>query len=86
MRTLPAGVDRAARATRSGWSELFSGFAVAIAAGIFLMYAMLVLLFRSFIQPVTIMVALPLSVGGALRFLLLSGHRLAISALIGCCC
>jgi HAE1 family hydrophobic/amphiphilic exporter-1 len=35
------------------------------------------------VQPVTILVALPLSVGGALGFLLLTGNALGISALIG---
>ena len=83
MRALPPGVTELKRGDEERMRELFTGFATALTAGIFLMYATLVLLFRSFVQPVTIMVALPLSVGGALGFLLLSGHALAISALIG---
>ena len=43
----------------------------------------LVLLFRSFVQPVTILVALPLSVGGALGLLLITGKALGVTPLIG---
>ncbi|TIU66114.1 MAG: hypothetical protein E5W15_23770 [Mesorhizobium sp.] len=64
MRNLPASVHELARGDAQRMQELFSGFATAIAAGIILMYLTLVLLFRSFVQPVTILVALPLSVGG----------------------
>ena len=83
MQNLPDGVRELARGDSARMQELFSGFAAAITAGILLMYLTLVLLFRSFMQPVTILVALPLSVGGALGFLLLSGNALGISALIG---
>ncbi|WP_287388951.1 efflux RND transporter permease subunit [Mesorhizobium sp.] len=83
MQNLPAGVHELARGDAQRMQELFSGFATAIAAGIILMYLTLVLLFRSFVQPVTILVALPLSVGGALGFLLVTGKALGISPLIG---
>jgi HAE1 family hydrophobic/amphiphilic exporter-1 len=42
-----------------------------------------VLLFGGFVQPITILVALPLAIGGALGMLLITGHSLALSALIG---
>ena len=48
-----------------------------------LMYMTLVLLFKSFIQPITILVALPLSIGGALGLLYLTGHAMGITPLIG---
>ncbi|AZN96862.1 efflux RND transporter permease subunit [Mesorhizobium sp. M9A.F.Ca.ET.002.03.1.2] len=83
MRNLPAGLHELARGDAARMQELFSGFATAIAAGILLMYLTLVLLFRGFVQPVTILVALPLSVGGALGFLLITGKALGISPLIG---
>jgi HAE1 family hydrophobic/amphiphilic exporter-1 len=83
MQNLPDGVHELARGDAARMQELFSGFATAITAGILLMYLTLVLLFRSFVQPVTILVALPLSVGGALGFLLLTGNALGVSALIG---
>ncbi|WP_292142533.1 efflux RND transporter permease subunit, partial [Mesorhizobium sp.] len=81
--SLPAGVHELARGDAARMQELFTGFATAIAAGILLMYLTLVLLFRSFVQPVTILVALPLSVGGALGLLLLTGNALGVTPLIG---
>ncbi|PSJ63101.1 efflux RND transporter permease subunit [Pseudaminobacter soli (ex Li et al. 2025)] len=83
MQNLPAGVNDLARGDSARMQELFSGFAMAIISGVLLMYLTLVLLFKSFVQPVTILVALPLSIGGALGFLLLTGKALGISTLIG---
>jgi HAE1 family hydrophobic/amphiphilic exporter-1 len=56
---------------------------MAICTGIVLMYLTLVLLFGGFMQPITILVALPLSVGGALGLLLVCGFSLSITAMIG---
>lgn len=83
MRNLPATVTTAERGDSKRMRELFSGFATAFATGILLMYLTLVLLFGSFMQPITILVALPLSIGGALGFLYLTGSSLAMTALIG---
>jgi HAE1 family hydrophobic/amphiphilic exporter-1 len=63
--------------------ELQRDFAFAMGAGIMLVLGVMVLLFHSFLQPITIMVALPLSIGGALGALLLSGDSMSISVLIG---
>ena len=41
--------------------ELFVGFALAMAAGLLCIYMVLVLLFNDFVQPLTILTALPLS-------------------------
>jgi HAE1 family hydrophobic/amphiphilic exporter-1 len=64
-------------------SELFSGFIMALGAGVLLIYLVLVLLFGGFLQPLTIMSALPLSLGGALMALLLAQKALGVSAVIG---
>jgi HAE1 family hydrophobic/amphiphilic exporter-1 len=64
-------------------NELFSSFVVALATGIGLVYLVLVLLFGGVLQPLTIMSALPLSLGGALMALLLAQKALGISAVIG---
>ena len=56
---------------------------MAIGTGVVLMYFALVLLFGGFVQPVTILVALPFSLGGALGMLYLCGYSLSVTAFIG---
>jgi multidrug efflux pump subunit AcrB len=51
--------------------------------GIFCIYAVLVLLFHDFLQPVTILMALPLALGGALLPLVISGTSFSMPAVIG---
>jgi multidrug efflux pump subunit AcrB len=62
---------------------LFTSFATAMGIGIFCIYAVLVLLFHDFLQPVTILMALPLALGGALMPLVLSGTSFSMPAVIG---
>ena len=52
--------------------EVFASFAAAMGAGIMMVYAVLVLLFGSFLQPITILFSLPLSIGGAIVALLIT--------------
>ena len=47
-------------------AEVFESLAKAMAAGIMTVYAVLVWLFGSFLQPLTILLSLPLSIGGAI--------------------
>jgi multidrug efflux pump subunit AcrB len=63
--------------------DLQTGFVTAIAAGIICVYAVLVVLFRDFFQPITILSAIPFSLGGALALLLVSGSQLDVLSLIG---
>jgi multidrug efflux pump subunit AcrB len=51
--------------------------------GIILIYIVLVLLFRDFFQPITIMTALPLSLGGAFLGLIIANQPLSLFAFIG---
>jgi HAE1 family hydrophobic/amphiphilic exporter-1 len=83
MRDLPAGVRERSTGDKEVMAELFGGFAVALATGVGLVYLVLVLLFGGFGQPMTIMSALPLSLGGALMALLLAQKALGVSAVIG---
>jgi multidrug efflux pump subunit AcrB len=46
-------------------------------------YLLLVLLFRQFLQPLTILSALPPSAGGALLFLFITNYQMSIPSLIG---
>ncbi len=83
MRDLPPGVRERPIGDSEVMAELFGGFLMALGAGVLLVYLVLVLLFGGFLQPLTIMTALPLSLGGALMALLLTQSSLGVSAVIG---
>ena len=63
--------------------DLFSGFSIAMLAGVLCVFCVLVLLFKDFFQPVTILSALPLSFGGSIIALLMVGSQMSLPALIG---
>ncbi len=64
-------------------NELFSNVGMALSAAFLFIYAVLVLLFGDFLHPLTIMAALPFSLGGALLGLLITQKELGLFALIG---
>lgn len=64
-------------------ADFGTAFGLALLAGVFCIYAVLVLLLRDFLQPITILSAIPLSVGGAFLALLLGGSQLGIPSMIG---
>ncbi|MCC6203063.1 MAG: efflux RND transporter permease subunit [Gammaproteobacteria bacterium] len=80
---LPDGVSRLRTGDAKFITQLFGNFAMAMGIGVLCIYAVLVLLFHQFIQPITILSALPPSIAGAIVALLLSGYGLAIPSLIG---
>ena len=83
MRTLPEGVEFMRTGDAKFIQDIFSRFATAMIIGVFAIYAVLVLLFHKFVQPLTILSALPPSAAGAIVALLVFGHGLAINSLIG---
>ena len=83
LKNLPDGVFEIKYGDTERMGDVFAQFAIAIAVGVFLMYAVLVLLFGDFMQPLTIMAALPLSLGGAFGALWLTGEALTLPATIG---
>ncbi|PCE30793.1 efflux RND transporter permease subunit [Burkholderia ubonensis] len=83
MQALPDGVRRAEYGDAEYMSEMFVKFGTAMTLGILMVLAVLTLLFRDFLQPLTILTALPLSVGGALGALLLYGAALDLPVVIG---
>ncbi|MBW8815088.1 MAG: efflux RND transporter permease subunit [Caulobacterales bacterium] len=83
MQHLPPGVHKAAVGNQQAMQEMFAGFIVAFASAIFMMFGVLVLLFRSFFKPVVILTALPTAVGGAFVGLALFHLSLSIPSLIG---
>ncbi|HEY0599033.1 efflux RND transporter permease subunit [Brevundimonas sp.] len=83
VKDLPPGVRQVPAGDAEFIQEMITGFAIAFATGVLLMYAVLVLLFRSFAYPVTIMASLPLAIGGAFVALMIGGSSFSISSLIG---
>ncbi|PVM90097.1 efflux RND transporter permease subunit [Caulobacter endophyticus] len=83
MKKMPAGVAPASAGDQEAFTELFSGFAVAILSAVGLVFGVLVLLFRSFFKPITIISALPLAISGALVALVVCGQPLSMPSLIG---
>lgn len=83
LKRLPADVRRIESGDAEQMSELFGSFGLAMAAGVLCVFAVLVLLFHDFMQPVTILAALPLSLGGAFGALALFGHSMSMPSMIG---
>ncbi len=63
--------------------EVFASFAAAMGAGLMMVYGLLVLLFGSFLQPLTILASLPLSIGGAIIALLITHKAMSMPVVIG---
>jgi multidrug efflux pump subunit AcrB len=82
-RNLPAGVTIARFGDSEIMEEVFSSFSRAIAAGVLMVLAVLVLLFANAMQPITIIFSMPLSIGGAFLALLLTGNAINLSVIIG---
>src|SRR5690606_41440387 len=83
MQNLPAGVERQAAGDSEIFEEMFGGFAMAMVAGIFCVYGVLLLLFNHASQPITILVAVPLAAGGACGALLVTGLVISLPEVVG---
>lgn len=83
LQQLPAGVSFTEIGDSEMMGELFSSFGLAMLTGVICIYFVLVLLFKDFLQPVTILVALPLSLGGAFMGLLVAQKSFSMPSLIG---
>ena len=83
MKSLPKSVKVGPSGDAEALKDLSAGFATAMTAGLMMVYAVLVLLFGTFLQPITILFSLPLSIGGAIGALLLTGKQLTVPVWIG---
>jgi multidrug efflux pump subunit AcrB len=83
MKSLPKGVTVSEGGDAESQKELTDGFASTMATGLMMVYAVLVLLFGTFLQPITILFSLPLSIGGAIAALAISGKQITIPVWIG---
>jgi len=83
IKNLPTGVTQTAVGDAEAMGELVSGFLLAMATGVLCIYIVLVLLFKDFVQPVTILVALVLSIPGAFLALFLTNTAMTMPSMIG---
>lgn len=82
-KNLPPGIVLKESGDAEIMGEVFGGFATAMGAGVMMVLAVLVLLFANVLQPITILIALPLSVGGAFIALLITGNAMTLPVVIG---
>ncbi len=83
VKNLPDGVRVQATGDSDTEGEIFESFAVAMGGGIMLVLIVLILLFKSLLSPWTILASLPLSIGGVVGALLLSGYPISLPVVIG---
>ncbi len=83
LKNLPAGISRMEVGDAEEMKNLFASFGLAMLTGVLCIYMVLVLLFHDFMQPVTILAALPLSIGGAFVALLITRSAFSMPSLIG---
>ncbi|MEX8495922.1 efflux RND transporter permease subunit, partial [Sphaerotilus sp.] len=83
LKQLPPGVMQTAVGDAEAMTELFQSFSLAMLTGVLCIYIVLVLLFKDFIQPVTILAALVLSIPGAFLALFVTHTALSMPSMIG---
>jgi multidrug efflux pump subunit AcrB len=83
LKNPPAGISRTSIGDAEAMNELFAGFSVAMLTGVMCIYIVLVLLFRDFVQPATILVSLVLSIPGAFLALFVTHTALSMPSMIG---
>ncbi len=82
-KSLPPGVEIKQFGDAEVMKEVFESFGKAMGAGLMMVYAVLVLLFASFLHPITILFSLPLSIGGAIVALAITGKPISLPVVIG---
>lgn len=82
-KNMPEGTAIKAGGDAEIMGEVFTQFGLAMGAGILLVYVVLVLLFSGFVTPITILMSLPLAIGGAIFALYIYGSGIGLSVIIG---
>jgi hydrophobe/amphiphile efflux-1 (HAE1) family protein len=82
-KNLPEGVTIKQFGDAEVMNEVFQSFGQAMGAGLMMVFAVLVLLFASFLQPITILFSLPLSIGGAIVALAVTKNPISLPVVIG---
>ena len=81
--TLPSGYVVKFSGSSETFQESFESLVFALLFGVFVAYMVLATQFNSFIDPVTVLIALPFSVSGAFFSLWVAGESLNIYSMIG---
>jgi len=77
------GVEIKAAGIAEQMGETFSSMFIAIIVAIVIVFLIVILMMRSIINPMIIMVSIPLAFIGSILALLITGHTLGVSALMG---
>src|SRR5579862_5003916 len=80
---IPSNVNVAVRGSAEAMNASFRSFAIGLSLSVVLLYLILVAQFRSFIDPVIILLALPPGISGVLLVLVLTGTTLNVMSLMG---
>lgn len=80
---MPEGTTIQSAGDAEVMADIFTSFGLAMGAGILLVYVVLVLLFSSFLTPITILLSLPLAIGGAIFALYIMDYAIGLSVVIG---
>lgn len=80
---LPTGYVFSLEGASAGFSEAFNSLYFALSIGILVAYMILAIQFNSFVHPISVLIALPFSISGALIALWLSGASLNLFSFIG---
>lgn len=83
LKDLPPGVIQTTVGDAEAMAELFESFGLAMGTGVLCIYMVLVLLFRDFVQPITILAALVLSIPGAFLALFVTQTAISMPSMIG---
>lgn len=82
-KNLPPGVTINQTGDAEVMTEVFTSFGKAMGAGIMMVLGVLILLFANFLQPFTILLSLPLSIGGAIMALVITQKAISLPVVIG---
>jgi HAE1 family hydrophobic/amphiphilic exporter-1 len=80
---LPAGYELSTGGESADQEEVFGGILAALGLAVMLMYFVLVLQFGSFLDPLAIMISLPLSLIGVMLALLVTNTTINLMSMIG---
>ena len=83
LKSLPPGVQLSETGDAEIQGEVFSGFAQAMGLGLLMVLGLLVLLFGNVFHPLTILMSLPLAIGGVIAALLATNNAITMPVVIG---